>query len=275
MKVTDYFLTQESFEIRETEIKGILKTYPIPQNIEKYYDSKKYISHHQDSGSLKEKIYKWIQKFNLNYKAKIVKENKPNQSSDIRVLDYGCGAGEFIKSIEDDYTTFGYEPNLTARARAQQKSKSTIFINNLNEIKNESLDIITLWHVFEHIENQREILNQFKQKLKPNGRLIIAVPNYRSYDAQKYQNFWAAYDVPRHIFHFSKEGMATLMTQENLEIKKIAPLLLDSFYIAMLSEKYKKNPLFWLFGVLHGAISNFKASKTGEFSSLIYCIEKK
>lgn len=274
MKVIDYFLTKETFEIKKTDIEGMLKTCPIPQDIDKYYDSKKYISHHQDNGSLKEKIYKFIQRFNINHKRNIVKENT-NTKEKISILDYGCGAGEFIKSMEKDCITFGYEPNPIAKKQAQKKSKSTIFINNLDEIKNESLDIITLWHVFEHIENQHEILNQFKQKLKPNGRLIIAVPNYRSYDAQKYKNFWAAYDVPRHIYHFSKAGMSNLMLQEHLKIIKTAPLLLDAFYISMLSEKYKKNPLFWLYGFFFGMISNFKASKTGDFSSLIYIIKKK
>lgn len=157
---------------------------------------------------------------------------------------------------------------------AQQKNNKTKFISDLDQIENESLDVITLWHVFEHIENQEEILSQFYQKLKANGKLIIAVPNHTSYDGQKYKEFWAAYDVPRHIYHFSKKGMLQLMNNENWKVEKIAPLLLDSFYISMLSEKYKKNPLFWLFGGIHGAISNFKALKTGEFSSLIYIIGK-
>ncbi|MRM83429.1 class I SAM-dependent methyltransferase [Riemerella anatipestifer] len=275
MKIKDHFLSQEIFEIKETPIKGVLKTYPVPENIGKYYESDKYISHHQDSGSLKEFVYKFIQSFNIKYKAKIVRENlsSPN-SKDCKILDYGCGAGEFIKSLENKYITYGYEPNEKARNFAKKKSSKTKFIDSLNEIEDNTLDIISLWHVFEHIENQKEILDLFKQKLKPNGTLIIAVPNYKSYDAERYQDFWAAYDVPRHLFHFSREGMKTLMQQEQLKIKKIAPLLLDAFYISILSEKYKKNKLFWLFGGIYGAISNFKASKTGDFSSLIYIVKK-
>lgn len=274
MKIKDHFLSQEEFELQETHIKGILKTFPIPNNIEKYYESKNYISHHQDNGSLKEKIYKFLQTINLKYKKKILEEIGLNKTS--KVLDYGCGAGEFIKYVSEDYKTFGYEPNEKARNFAQQKNSKTIFLSSptLSEIENESLDLITLWHVFEHIENQDEILSIFYQKLKPNGKLIIAVPNHTSYDAKYYKEFWAAYDVPRHIWHFSKKGMLQLMNNEKWKIEKISPLLLDAFYISMLSEKYKKNPLFWLFGAIHGAISNFKASKTGEFSSLIYTIKK-
>ena len=134
--------------------------------------------------------------------------------------------------------------------------------------------VFTLWHVFEHIENQSEILSLFHQKLKTNGYLIIAVPNHTSYDGKYYKEFWAAYDVPRHIFHFSKNGMQKLFNTENWKLEKIKPLLLDSYYISILSEEYKKNPLFLIFGGIRGAISNIKASKTGEFSSLVYLIKK-
>lgn len=281
MKIKDHFLTQEEFELQETNIPGVLKTYPIPENLGKYYESKDYISHHQDSGSLKEQLYKLLQKFNLKYKKNIVQKsisNEPttNNQQPKSILDYGCGAGEFVKFIAEDFKTFGFEPNENARKFAQQKSPKTTFLSSptLSEIEDGSLDLITLWHVFEHIENQSEMLSVFHRKLKPNGKLIIAVPNHTSYDGQKYKAFWAAYDVPRHIFHFSREGMLRLMNNKDWQVENIAPLLLDSYYISMLSEKYRKNPLFWLFGGVHGAISNFKALKTGEFSSLIYTVGK-
>ncbi|MBU4538848.1 MAG: class I SAM-dependent methyltransferase [Weeksellaceae bacterium] len=272
MKIKDHFLSQEIFEIKETETKGVFRTYPIPQNIEKYYESEDYISHHQDSGSLKEKLYKFLQGFNLNFKRNILaKELYLNA----KVLDYGCGAGEFLKFIEDDFTTYGYEPNEAARNFASKKVSKTKILSEIDSIENASLDAITLWHVFEHIENQQDILKKFHNKLKDNGLLIIAVPNPTSYDAKRYKEFWAAYDVPRHIYHFTKSGMENLMNNENWELKKIKPLLLDSFYISMLSEKYKRSPFFWIKGMIFGAISNFKGLKNDEFSSLIYIIKKK
>lgn len=271
MKIKDHFLSGEEFEIIETEIEGIYKTFPIPENLGKYYESKNYISHHQDSNSLKEKIYKFAQSFNLNYKRNILSKVTFENA---KVLDYGCGAGEFLKHIENDVETLGFEPSEAARNFAKQKTSKTKFVENLEEIEKESLDVITLWHVFEHIENQSEILSLFHQKLKSNGYLIIAVPNHTSYDGKFYKEFWAAYDVPRHLFHFSKIGMQKLFNTENWKLEKIKPLLLDSYYISILSEKYKKNPLFWIFGGIRGVISNIKASKTGEFSSLIYIIRK-
>ena len=272
MKITDHFLSKETFELVETEVPGVLKTSPIPSDLGRYYESKDYISHHQDSGSLKEKIYKKLQKVNLNFKRNILAKELPK---DANVLDYGCGAGEFLKYIETDFTTFGYEPSTAARQLAIQKFTKTKVINDLSVIADQSLDAITLWHVLEHIDNQDDILNLFHNKLKPNGLLIIAVPNHTSYDAKRYKEFWAAYDVPRHIYHFSKNGMGILMNNEKWNLKYTRPLLLDSFYISMLSEKYKKSPIFWLKGFIFGAISNFKAVKTGEFSSLIYVIGKK
>lgn len=272
MKIKDHFLTNEIFEIKETETKGVYKTFPIPTNLDKYYDSVNYISHHQDSGSLKEKLYKFLQGFNLKYKKDILKNELP---SNAKVLDYGCGAGEFLKFIENDFQTLGFEPNDSARNYAAQKLSKTKILSDLNSIENESLDAITLWHVFEHIDNQEDILKIFYNKLKDNGLLIIAVPNPTSFDALHYKEFWAAYDVPRHIYHFTKSGMEKLMNTENWKMKKIKPLLLDSFYISMLSEKYKKSSFFWLKGLIFGGISNFKALKNNEYSSLIYIIEKK
>ena len=162
MNITDHFLTKESFEIQETETKGVFKTFPIPENLDKYYDSADYISHHQDSGSLKEKLYKFLQTFNLSYKKKILKGNLAPKA---KILDYGCGAGEFLKGIEDDFLTLGFEPNISARNFASKKLTKTAIVSDLNSIENNSLDAITLWHVFEHIENQDDTLKLFHLSL--------------------------------------------------------------------------------------------------------------
>lgn len=273
MKIKDHFLSQEIFEIKETETKGVFKTTPIPSNISRYYESEDYISHHQDSGSLKEKLYKFLQSFNLQYKKNILIDRIKKGS---KVLDYGCGAGEFVKYIENDFETYGFEPDSDARKAAQGKITKASILDNIDKIEENSLDAITLWHVFEHIENQDEMLAIFHEKLKEKGILVIAVPNPTSYDAKHYKEYWAAYDVPRHIYHFSKSGMENLISKNpDWKMRKIKPLVLDSYYISMLSEKYKKSPLFWLKAVVYGTISNVKALFSNEFSSMIYIIEKR
>lgn len=273
MKIKDHFLSQEIFEIKETETQGVYKTSPIPSNISKYYESEDYISHHQDSGSLKEKLYKFLQSFNLQYKKTILLDRIPKNS---KVLDYGCGAGEFVKYIENDFEVFGFEPDADARKAATGKLSKAVILDNIDTIEDHSLDAITLWHVFEHIENQDEMLEIFNRKLKQKGILIIAVPNPTSYDAKHYKEYWAAYDVPRHVYHFSKNGMENLISKKpNWKLRKIKPLVLDSYYISMLSEKYQKSSLFWLKAMIFGTISNVKALFSNEFSSLIYIIEKK
>ena len=176
---------------------------------------------------MKEKLYKFLQSFNLQYKKNILVDRIKKGSN---VLDYGCGAGEFVKYIENDFQTFGFEPNSDARNAAINKTEKAKIIDDINLIENGSLDAITLWHVFEHIENQKEMLDIFHQKLNEKGLLIIAVPNPTSYDAKHYKEFWAAYDVPRHIFHFTKSGMENLMNNENWKIKKIKHLIKQRKY---------------------------------------------
>lgn len=272
MQIKDHFLTNETFELIETQIPGILKTTPLPSDLAPYYESKAYISHHQDSGSLKEKIYKFAQRFNLNYKSNILLQYLPSGTA---VLDYGCGAGEFLKFIDDDFNILGYEPNYSARKAAESKIGKSKLITEISEIPDAALDAVTMWHVLEHIENQEDVLNNMYKKLKINGLLFIAVPNYRSFDADYYKEWWASYDVPRHVYHFSKEGMNTIFNTPQWKMLNIKPLILDAFYISILSEKYQKKLFSWFKGGILGAISNIKASKTGEFSSLIYIIQKK
>ena len=165
MRIKDHFLTQEDFEIIETETKGIFRTVPLPANLDKYYESHDYISHHQDSGSLKEKLYKFLQVFNLSYKKNILKDLIGTEK---KVLDYGCGAGEFVKYIEKDFHTFGFEPNDSARNAALKKVSKNKIVVDTSEIDNNSLDAISLWHVFEHIDNQEDILNIFYNKCTKN-----------------------------------------------------------------------------------------------------------
>ena len=146
--------------------------------------------------------------------------------------------------------------------------------DHLLNLDNHSFDIITLWHVLEHLPNLEEHIETFKRLLKPNGTLIIAVPNYKSYDAKIYKTYWAAFDVPRHLWHFSKKSIKILMETFNMNVVKMYPMQFDAFYVSLLSEKYRTGRMKIFRPLFVGLFSNVKAVWSKEYSSIIYCVKK-
>ncbi len=265
MKIKDWFLSKEDFEVKEVS-EGILQTQNIPSNISKYYESDAYLSHTNAKKSIIGILYAVIQKMNLNYKYKMIS----NYSRNGKLLDYGCGNGVFLQYMNvKGFEVKGFEPNEVARNQA--KEFGITLIDSLET--DERFDVITLFHVLEHISNPKEILQKLKSLLNENGKLIIAVPNYKSFDAKYYKEFWAAYDVPRHIFHYSKNGAIQFFRKNNFYLDKIYPLPFDSFFIAMMSANYQQSILQKMLFPVIGSISNLKAMKTGNWSSLVYILK--
>lgn len=192
------------------------------------------------------------------------------------LLDYGAGTGHFLQEIKDHgYAAYGVEPS----AEARNKTGSGIpVVASLRELPNHTFEVITLWHVLEHVYRLRETIQELKSKLTDRGTIFIAVPNRESYDAQHYQSMWAAYDVPRHLWHFSKSNMSELIQKEGLTIKDVIPMKLDAYYVSLLSERYKNGGVLSLFGILHavaaGIKSNQKGKKNANHSSLIFVVQK-
>ncbi|MCB9202412.1 MAG: class I SAM-dependent methyltransferase [Flavobacteriales bacterium] len=267
MKIKDYFYSQEEFTLEKIS-EGILQTQNIPSDISNYYNSENYISHTNKKQGLKDLLYSKIQRINLKNKLKLIQKYSNKKT----ILDYGCGNGIFLEFMKSNgYSIQGFEPSNLGKKETEKRLESTL-IDNINEIKN--TDIITLWHVLEHIENPDEILEKLKSKLNPNGIILIALPNYKSYDAKYYKEFWAAWDVPRHIFHYSKDGAVNYFSKK-FKLIDISPLLFDSFYVSLLSENYKKNPLAFLKAFYIGLKSNLKAKKDKNYSSLVYILKNK
>ena len=267
----DYTVSKESYEVMLNEEYGMLVTSPVPSNLETYYISDSYISHTDSKKSFIDRIYQLVKNYTLKQKVKLI--NSFNTESKT-ILDVGAGTGDFLKVCKkNNWDAYGIEPSDKARKIAAEKEIN--LKQDISELKNELFDVITLWHVLEHIPNLIEYIDQLKKLLKPNGVLLIAVPNYKSYDAEYYKEYWAAYDVPRHLWHFSKESIQKLFSQVNMNVEKILPMKFDSFYVSLLSEKYKnkKNKSFKAF--LTGLKSNLKAKKDGEYSSLIYIIKNR
>lgn len=264
----DYLVSGEKFEIKEYE-KGILKTEPVPENLGKYYDSKDYISHHDSKLSFQDKIYHTVKSYMLSKKAKWIRKYIKQGS----ILDFGAGTGEFLNKMKSlNWNVEGVEPNNTARELGI--SKGLNLRSDLSETENKQFDVISLWHVLEHLPDFENKLKQFHELLDENGILIIAVPNYNSYDANYYKNNWAAWDVPRHLWHFSRQGIKNKFSDFGFELMKEKPLKFDSYYVSLLSENNRNSSSGFLNAVYRGFISNWKAKTTSEYSTVTYFFKK-
>jgi len=266
----DYTVSLEEYQVMFNKEFDMLVTIPVPKNISDYYKSEDYISHTDSKKSLFDKVYQAVKNITLKRKLKLI--NSFNTKSK-KVLDVGAGTGDFLKVCKmNSWEIFGSEPDSGARNIAAKKGVN--LEKDLSKFQNQQFDVITLWHVLEHVENLQEYITTLKSLLTENGRLIIAVPNFKSYDAIKYKEFWAAFDVPRHLWHFSKTSISKLFSYENMKVEKILPMKFDAYYVVLLSEKYKHKKSKPFSAFINGFKSNFKAKSTKEYSSLIYVLKK-
>ncbi len=271
--VRDHSVTNESFELFQNEIFGYLETRPKPNvsDLPNYYKSDDYISHTNTKRNLFEKVYHFVRSIALKRKLKLI---NAFDTEGKQILDFGCGTGDFLKVCKNDgWQITGVEPNEKARSIAKENTNATIYsTDDLNLLQNNSFDVITLWHVLEHLPDLENHINLIKRLLKPNGKLVLALPNYKSYDAAFYKKYWAAYDVPRHLWHFSKESIPKLFSGFGFKLESTLPLKFDSFYVSLLSEKYKTGFMNPIRAFVIGLTSNIKARRTKEYSSIIYIL---
>lgn len=269
LETKDYMVSGESFSIVKRQGQHYLETHPVPELLAPYYESDAYVSHTDATDSLFEKAYQLVKQITLNQKIRSIGKFKPNEN---KLLDFGAGTGDFLQTAKNKgWEIYGIETNEQARGLANQKGIH--LDSSLKEIKDTQFDAITLWHVLEHIPNFQKTLNQLQTLLKPGGVLVIAVPNYKSWDAKKYKEFWAAYDVPRHLWHFDREAMKTILPESFRHVKS-KPMWFDAFYVCLLSEKYRTGKTNWLKGGFNGLRSNLSACFTKEFSSMVYYYQK-
>lgn len=275
----DYTVTNKLFEIKECTDCTFRFTSPRPtdRDLGQYYLSNDYISHSNEAKKLTDKIYLLARNYTLGWKRKLIDSLNFEQPTK-RLLDYGCGTGSFLNHmIQHGWTATGLEPSEQARQIAERLTGQKL-ISSLAELENQEFDIITLWHVLEHVPLLHQTIDQLKGILATNGRLIVAVPNYKAHEEETFKNHWAGYDVPRHLWHFNQVTMAKLMTQHGLRIARTVPLKLDAYYISLLSEKYFNNNQQSLIHLpkafFKGLQSNLSARRTNEYSSLIYVITK-
>ena len=273
LTVKDYSVSKETFELYLDETLDMLITHPQPslEDLGKYYESEDYISHTDNKRSLFEKLYHFIKSIALRNKLNLINSLQPHKG---QILDIGAGTGDFLSVAKNDgWKTAGIEPSDKAKAIA--KSKGVAFVEQTSELENHFFDVISMWHVLEHVPDLDKQIKELKRLLKPAGTIIIAVPNFKSFDAKHYGKFWAAYDVPIHFWHFSKTAIKLLFEKEEMKLEKVLPMKFDSFYVSLLSEKYKSGKMNFIRAFFIGLQSNLKASQHFEYSSHIYILKNR
>ena len=270
LKTSDHFLTKEPFELHYDASLDMLVTKPRPEDPSKYYESDAYISHSDVPRSFLERLYHTIKKRNLASKLRLLVRYAKQDHS---LLDVGAGTAEFLWYAKSrGWLVQGVEPNPTAVAVAQEKGID--LKKELKELPGTKYQVITLWHVLEHLPELKENIGRLASLLKEEGTLIVAVPNYKSFDAKYYNAYWAAYDVPRHLWHFSRHSIQRLFQEHNLEVVETRPMWFDAFYVSLLSETYKKSKAKWIKAFFIGLWSNLRGLVTKEYSSHIYILKK-
>jgi len=277
LKVKDHSVSGEYFDVYECSRCSLRFTHHAPpgDKIGIYYESEDYISHSNTRRGFVNTLYHSVRRHTLS-----VKFHQIEKFTGLKIghhLDIGAGTGAFVQYMnEHGWKSQGIEPDLKARELAMTHHKTRLLPAEMFEtMLPETFDAVSMWHVLEHVHELFPYLHKVKNILKPRGLAFIAVPNYTSYDGMNYGAFWAAYDVPRHLYHFSPASMKWLLSAAGFQLMGMMPMWYDSFYISLLSEKYKTGHSSLPKGFINGAVSNWKAVKNKErCSSLIYIAGK-
>lgn len=274
LKVKDYFLTQEEFELFQCDHCGLVFTVPrpAPEQIGNYYKSEEYYSHQQNTKGFIPKIYESVKSINLRGKVAMATYDMVKG----RLLDIGCGVGDFLLQVKKlGWEVMGIEPSEQASNIAQSRlGFAPLKPMDYEKLPDQSFDVITMWHVLEHVDDLKSQTKELNRLLRPGGRLIIALPNYQSFDCQYYSDKWAAWDVPRHLNHFTHDCLQGILNANDFKYLDTQRLIWDAYYISFLSEKYLGHSLPLIRGAWVGLKSNCKARRSGMYSSLVYRYEK-
>ena len=277
LQVKDYTVSAESFVIVGCSSCSFRFTQDVPDanSISPYYKSEDYISHTNTATGLINRLYHFVRNRTIVQKRKLMEKSTGIKTG--KLLDIGSGTGAFLHEMKQQgWETTGLEPDADARTVAKKVFNMALADSaQLYQLPADHFDAVTLWHVLEHVHDLSSYVQQIKTVLHPKGKLFIAVPNYTSADAAVYKEFWAAYDVPRHLYHFSPRSMALLMERHGLKVLQYKPMWYDSFYVSLLSSKYKNGKTNWLTALWNGFRSNLAAmSDNKKCSSVIYVIGK-
>lgn len=272
----DFVASAESFQIQKCVSCGFVFTNPRPaiHEIDKYYKTDKYISHAENKSGLIYRVYDVVRNYSIGRKLHLIKK----YHKDGTLLDLGCGLGYFLNGVKQDATFDGTGVDVSEEALSFIRKQFDLHVKNDQELDTfpvNHFDIITQWHVLEHVHLLNERMVQLKHLIKPGGTLFIAVPNSDSFDSKYYKQYWDAFDVPRHLYHFNRSAFAQLMDKHHFEIVEIRPLFFDAPYVSMRSEQHQKHSLSFLRGGFIGLLSNLLAIFSKNYSSLLFVVKNK
>ena len=275
MACVDNTVSRETFNIVVCNGCGFKFTNPRPEEdkVGDYYKSEEYVSHSNTKKGFINSTYQIVRKYTLLKKLQLISRYFKTGN----ILDIGCGTGEFLNTCKQaKWNTLGIEPDENARKMARENYGLDVKEEGeINALPDAGFDVITMWHVLEHVPKLNERVEDLKRLIKPNGVIIIAVPNCSSWDAGHYKERWAAYDVPRHLYHFTPKDIEALFKNHKMKLTQVLPMVFDSFYVSMLSEKIKTGKPNVAKAMWNGLRSNLNGAKTGRtYSSQIYIIRK-
>jgi len=274
---TDHFISKEVFEIAGCRNCGFLFTQDSPDEnrISGYYESEDYISHSDTNEGLLNKLYHLIRQFMLIRKRGLIEKATGLKKGSL--LDIGSGTGHFAAMMKKaGWNVKAIEINAKARLTSSKTFGLEVYApSEISAFEKESLDCVTLWHVLEHLHDPENYLLKIHTLLKPEGICLVALPNSGSFDAQFYRRFWAAFDVPRHLWHFDPSTFRLLSQKSAFRIENQFVLPFDVFYISLLSEKYYGSKFPFIQGLIRGMwfafLTLFRRSGS---SSIVYILRK-
>lgn len=278
MTCTDFYASGEQFDLYTCEDCGFTFTQGVPVEAEigRYYETPDYISHSDTKKGVMNSVYHWVRGYMLKRKARLVAHEAHRKTG--RLLDIGTGTGYFADTMKrGGWQVEAIEKNAHARAFAKEHFGLEVKLDTaLKDFEPDSFDVITLWHVMEHLEPLNEVWETLNSLLTEKGVLIVAVPNCSSYDARKYGAYWAAYDVPRHLWHFTPGTIQQLGSKHGFILAERHPMPFDAFYISMLTEKNMRHSCPFVRGMITGTLAWLHALvKKERSSSMIYVFRKK
>ena len=277
LKCIDFTVSHETFSIVTCAKCKFAFTNPYPDlsKLGEYYQSTSYVSHASKPTNAIDHVYVLARSQTLKWKTNLIKQYSGENAKSL--LDYGCGTGAFLAaSKQKGWNVTGVEPSTAANKIAAETIGQSVY-TSIDQLSASKFDTITLWHVLEHVPELHSLLETLRERLTENGTIFIAVPNRNSWDASHYKETWAAYDVPRHLWHFRQIDMQKILSAHSLTVARVLPMKLDAYYVSLLSEKYRHktlNAMGILWSISNGIKSNLSARTTGEYSSLIYVVTK-